>query len=122
LCPCSWIRPFKLALAGIAIFGAVVVALFGYVYAPTSSFMRSRSDRTIATEFATLQNAYTSAGRDGLIAAIEWRLVDGDYLLVDPSFVPLGGNLTEWPSALKDASGWDVFTARKGQALLRAKI
>ena len=117
---------FKLALASIAIFGAVVVALFGYVYASTSSFVRGRSDRAIATEFATLQSAYTSTGRDGLIAAIERRLVDrrvadGDYLLVDPSFVPLAGNLTEWPSALKDAGGWDVFTARKGQALLRAR-
>ncbi len=118
---------FKLALASIAIFGAVVVALFGYVYASTSSFVRSRSDRAIATEFATLQGAYTSAGRDGLIAAIERHLADrrggvnGTYLLVDPSFVPLAGNLTEWPSALKDASGWDDFTARKGQALLRAR-
>lgn len=117
---------FKLALASIAIFGAVVVALFGYVYASTSSFVRSRSDRTIATEFAALQGAYTSAGRDGLIAAIERRLADrrvadGDYLLVDASFVPLAGNLTEWPPALKDASGWDVFTARKGHALLRAR-
>lgn len=117
---------FKLALASIAIFGAVVVALFGYVYASTSSFVRGRSDRAIATEFATLQGAYTSAGRDGLIAAIERHLADrrggnGDYLLVDPSFVRLAGNLTEWPSALKDASGWAVFTARNGQARLRAR-
>lgn len=117
---------FKLALASIAIFGAVVVALFGYVYASTASYVRSRSDQTIATEFAILQRTYTSAGRDGLIAAIERRLADqgvagDDYLLVDLSFVPLAGNLPEWPSALKDASGWGTFAVRKGQSRLRAR-
>src|SRR6266852_5236296 len=87
-----------------------------------SSILSAESDIVSAI----LQRVYTSAGRDGLIAAIERRLVDrgvagDDYLLVDPSFVPLAGNLTEWPSALKDASGWGTFAARKGQALLRAR-
>jgi hypothetical protein len=51
----------KLALISIAIFGATVIALFGYVYWSTASYVRSRSDRAIAAEHAILQKAYDSA-------------------------------------------------------------
>ena len=89
---------FRLALIWIAVFGAVVVALFGYVYWSTASYVRSRSDRAIAAELALLRRAYDGAGRDGLIAAIEQRIADlrldgGVYLLADASFAPLAGNL-----------------------------
>jgi hypothetical protein len=89
---------FKLALICIAIFGAMVFALLGYVYWSTASYVRSRSDHALTTELAILQNAYAIAGRSGLITTIAQRLADqrfegGVYLLVDPSFAPLAGNL-----------------------------
>ena len=116
---------FKLALISIAIFGALVFALFGYVYWSTASYVRSRSDHAIATELAILQKAYASAGRSGLIAAIAQRLADqrfegGVYLLADPSFAPLAGNLADWPPAMKGSSGWGDFSAREGRPMLRA--
>jgi len=61
----------RLALLAIAVFGAAVVALFGYVYWSTASFVRSRADRAIAAEQAVLLQAYERAGRSGLIAAID---------------------------------------------------
>jgi signal transduction histidine kinase len=108
---------FKRALIWIAIFGAVVVALLGYVYWSTSSYVLSRSDHAIAAEHAVLQKAYEVAGRSGLIAAIERciaedRFEGGLYLLADPSFTLVAGNLKVWPPTLKSTKGWDNFSVR----------
>ena len=94
---------FKQALIAIATFGVIVSALFSYVYMSTSSYVRSRSDRAIMTEYSSLQGAYERSGRDGLIALIQRRIgdesfADNLYLVVDPSLAALGGNLTAWPS------------------------
>jgi signal transduction histidine kinase len=108
---------FKWALIWITIFGAVVIALFGYVYWSTATYVRGRSDHAIAAEEIILRKVYDSTGRGGLIAAIEDRIADGHfesgvYLLADPSFAPLAGNLKVWPSTLKGSKGWQDFTAR----------
>ena len=122
---------FKRALIWIGIFGAVVVALLGYVYWSTSSYVLSRSDRAIAAERAVLHKAYEAAGRSGLIATIEHSIADGRfegglYLLADPSFTPVAGNLKVWPSELKGVEGRANFSTRtwkpdaKDRLLLRA--
>src|SRR5260221_4027897 len=75
----------KLALICVGVFGAVVCALFGFVYCSTSSYVLSRSDRAIAAEHVILRQAYDLTGRHGLIAAHVprspyARFVDGRYL------------------------------------------
>jgi len=120
-------RTFKQALIWIAIVGGVIFALLGYVYWSTASYVRSRSDHAIMAELAILQKAYASAGRSGLIITIAQRLAGqrfdgGVYLLADPSFAPLAGNLADWPSAMKGSSGWGNFYARAGRPLLRARF
>ena len=107
---------FKQALIAIGTFGMIVSALFSYVYLSTSSYVRSRSDRGIMTEYSSLQGAYERSGRDGLIALIQQRTADKSfadsvYLLVDPSLAVLGGNLKAWPSTATAASGWTEFRA-----------
>jgi signal transduction histidine kinase len=122
---------YRLALIYIGIFGAVVFALFGYVYWSTASYVRSRSDHAIAAERLVLQKAYDRAGRSGLIATIEQRLAEarfegGLYLLADPSFTPVAGNLKVWPPAIRVSNGSDNFIAPEwkpdgaGRPLLRA--
>jgi signal transduction histidine kinase len=111
----SW--TFNLALIWIGVFGALVLALIGYLYWATSSYVLSRSDRAIATEQAALHKAYDRGGRDGLIAAIGERAADdhldgGVYLLADSSFAPVAGNLKVWPSTLQGREGWSNFDAR----------
>jgi hypothetical protein len=110
-------RTFNLALIWIGVFGLIVVALFGYVRQSTSSYVLSRSDRGIEAQHAVLRKAYETAGRSGLIAAIERsiaeeRFEDGLYLLADPSLVPVAGNLKMWPPALQGAAGLENFTLR----------
>jgi signal transduction histidine kinase len=107
---------FRLALICIGIFGAAIVALFGYVYWSTTSFVRSRSDLTLATELSILQKAHAGRGTPELITTITRWIADerfdgAVYLLVDSSFAPLAGNLDAWPSSLKGSSGWHNFSA-----------
>jgi signal transduction histidine kinase len=109
---------FKRALIWIGVFGAIVVALFGYVHWSTASYVLSRSDDAIAAEHAALRKAYEVGARSELINAIEQAVADdhftgGLYLLADPSFTPLAGNLKVWPAALKGPDGWDTFGARE---------
>jgi signal transduction histidine kinase len=109
---------FKLALIWIGIFGAVIFALLGYVYWSTVAYVTSGPDRAIAAEQTSLRKVFDRTGRRGLIAAIEDRIADerfegSIYLLADPSFTPVAGNLKMWPSALKGSKGWDNFLARE---------
>jgi hypothetical protein len=107
----------KVALVAIGVFGCVMFALIGYVYWSTTSYVLSLSDRAIAAEQIILNEAYERSGRDGLVATIAQRMADGRlesgvYLLVDPSLVPVRGNLKSWPPALQGANGW-VSVAQK---------
>jgi signal transduction histidine kinase len=124
---------FKLALIAIGTFGLIVSVIFSFVYLSTSSYVRSRSDRAIMTEYLSLHDAYQRSGRDGLVALIKERIADKSfaenvYILVDPSLAVLGGNLKAWPSTVTAASGWTEFRAREpfpsatNQPLLRAMV
>ena len=80
-------------------FGAVVIALFGYVYWSTASYvLQPLGPRHRGGARQSCTGRTTGAGRGGLVAAIEQRLADrrfdgGFYLLADPSYAPLAGNL-----------------------------
>jgi signal transduction histidine kinase len=124
---------FRLALIAIGTFGMIASAIFGYVYLSTSSYVRSRSDRAIVTDYLSLQATYERSGRDGLVASIEQRIADGSfagnvYLLADPSLKPLAGNLNGWPPLVTAAKGWTEFRAPEppgdaaNRPLLRAML
>jgi signal transduction histidine kinase len=124
---------FRLALIAIGTFGVIVSAIFSYVYLSTSSYVRSRSDRAIVTEYLSLKSAYERSGRDGLIALIQERIADSSfadnvYILADPSLVTLAGNLRIWPSTATAAEGWIEFRAPEplpnaaNRPLLRAML
>ncbi len=117
----------RLALICIAVFGAVVIALFGYVYWATASYLQSRADQAIAAELATLQSAYATGGRSELIAAIAQRTATprpdgGVYLLADAEFAPLAGNLKAWPPDLRGSAGWISFRPQQGQSDAAAQV
>jgi hypothetical protein len=124
---------FKLALIAIGTFGVIVSVIFSYVYLSTFSYVRSRSDRAIMTEYSSLQGAYARSGRDGLIALIQQRIADRSfadnfYILVDPSLALLAGNLKAWPSTATAPKGWTEFRAGEplpnatNRPLLRAML
>jgi signal transduction histidine kinase len=123
---------FKFALVAIGLFGAIVLALFSYVYLSTASYVRSRADSAIATEQAVLQRAYDRGGPNDLIVVIQQWISDQHfqnsvYLLADPSFAPIAGNLKAWPPTL-GSEGWRNFRVQEwkpdaaNQALLRGVV
>jgi signal transduction histidine kinase len=116
----------RLALICIAIFGAAVLGLLGYVYWSTSSYVLSRADGEIAAEYAALRRVYDTAGREALAAAIEQRIADGQhadraYLLADRSLALIAGNLKSSAYAAHAAAGWATF-ATPVRPALRAKF
>ena len=124
---------FRLALIAIGTFGLIASAIFSYVYLSTASYVRSRSDRAIMSDYQSLQAAYARSGREGLAALIEQRIADkrfagNVYLLADPALAALAGNLTAWPATVTEARGWTEFRALaplRGAAdrpLLRAMV
>lgn len=120
----------RLALLYAGLFGAAIFILFGYVYWSTTSYLLARGDRVIAAEHSILLDAYRRGGRQGLVDLIEERTRDRSlktrvYLLTDSSLRPVAGNLERWPESLREAQGWDDFSAPtigtgNGGLLLRA--
>ena len=107
-----------MALICIVLFGAVVIALFGYVYWSTASYVLHRSDSGIDTDRAVLMAAYDQGGSDALIAVIDQFVADKRvdnrvYLLTDPAFAVIAGNLKSWPAALSGGAGRGNFDARE---------
>lgn len=124
---------FKLALIAIGLFGFIVLTLFGYVYLSTASYVRGRSDFAISAEEVALRRTYDRGGRDALIAVIQQRASDEGfqdnlYLLADPSYSFVTGNLKNWPPDLTNAQGWQTIRLNglksntNSQPLLRAVL
>jgi signal transduction histidine kinase len=121
------------ALICIAVFGAVVIALLGFVYSSTASYVFNQSDRAIDVDRGVLIAAYEHGGRDELIATIGklaagQRLEDRTYLLADASFGTVAGNLKRWPAAFSGNPGRGDFAATESdpgamdQSLLRLRF
>jgi signal transduction histidine kinase len=115
------------ALLCILVFGAVVLALFSYVYVATDAYVLSRSDRAIDADWEDLTAAYRDAGRQGLIKAIdrlqsEKARADALYLLADTSFHGVAGNLPAWPSLAQSSAGRVSFFAADHQASLLDRL
>jgi signal transduction histidine kinase len=122
---------FKVALIWIACFGAVVIALFGFIYWSTASYVINQSDRAIDADRAVLLAAYQRGGRHALAATIgrlaaDRQLDDGIYLLADTSFGAVAGNLKMWPVTFSGNAGRGDFDATQSnpeaadRSLLRA--
>jgi signal transduction histidine kinase len=119
---------FRLAIAYVALFGGSVVILFGFIYWATAGYMARQMDETIEAEITGLDEQYRQTGIQGLVAAIRQRIARDPagsevYLLADPNFRPLVGNLDRWPDAPESTTGWIEFelrdrTTRPGETYL----
>lgn len=102
---------FKLALIAIGTFGAIVLALFSYVYLSTVDYARDLSDQAILARQKAIVGAFNRAGYTGLVSKIKQLISDDGvgtsyYLLADPAFKFVEGNVTRWPPTLKRREGW----------------
>ncbi|MCA1939845.1 MAG: HAMP domain-containing histidine kinase [Caenispirillum bisanense] len=105
---------FRLTLAYTAVFGLSVLLLLGAIYWATAQNIGRAIDDTIASEIDALAQHYRTAGLAGLVRAIEGRtgphnVNGGLYLLTDPGFRRIAGNVTAWPANADEIGSWVVF-------------
>ncbi|HEX9465727.1 MAG TPA: HAMP domain-containing sensor histidine kinase [Alphaproteobacteria bacterium] len=105
---------FRLALAYLALFGGSVIILFGFIYWATAGYMARQMDETIEAEITGLAEQYRQTGIQGLANVIHQRIERDPagsevYLLTDPNFLPIAGNLDRWPDAQESIDGWMEF-------------
>ncbi|MCG8543077.1 MAG: HAMP domain-containing histidine kinase [Alphaproteobacteria bacterium] len=111
---------FRYAVLYMAVFGLSVCGVLGFVYWSTVSVIDAQSDATIKAEITGLAEQYRERKLLGLVEIIRNRSTGrsgrrGVYLLTDPLMTPLAGNLTAWPVAARDKSGWIDFSIRSNE-------
>ena len=105
---------FRLALGYLALFGGSVILLFGFIYWTTAGYMARQMDETIGAEIVGLAEQYRENGIQGLAQVLRERIARDPsgsevYLLADPNYVPIVGNLDRWPDAPETQDGWLEF-------------
>ena len=110
---------FRLSLLYVALFGASVLVLLAFIYWTTVRVIDSQTSDTIEAEVRGLAEQYRARGIRQLVAVIEERSgpygdPDSVYLLADPGFRRLAGNLSDWPrEAAGSGDGWVEIAATR---------
>ncbi len=105
---------FRLALLYMALSVGSVIILLGFIYWATAGYMSRQTDATIGAEIGGLAEQYRQRGLTGLSSLIAERIARDPggaavYLLANQDFTPVVGNLSGWPDAPSDGSGWMSF-------------
>jgi signal transduction histidine kinase len=114
----------------MCVFGASAALLLWFIYASTTGFMDRQTDETINAEIRGLAEQYSQQGLTGLVRVIKFRVAEDKtggsvYLLTNWKFVPLAGNLPEWPGFSETQDGWLTLnldkpeSGRKGETRIR---
>jgi signal transduction histidine kinase len=105
---------FRLALIYAALFSVSAVSLAGVTFW-TMEFMLERQRReTVLAEANLLADQFRRFGPAGLSVVISERIRpdrvgDGIYLLASPIYLPLAGNLSDWPTNARHNGSWLEF-------------
>jgi signal transduction histidine kinase len=110
----------RLALGFAGLFIASSLLLVGLLWWQTASYLDRETDAVILANKRAVGDRLRDFGLAGAIETIRNRITNGDkeaiYLLVNPAFEPLAGNLNAWPSEVGYAIGWsDAQMLSKGQ-------
>ncbi len=105
---------FRLALVYMALFSLSVLLLLGFIYWSTAGYMLRQTEATIEAEITGLAERYDLSGLTGLSKSIKERLSRQKtgtslYLLTDPQYKPILGNLPKWPEEIFSEQGWLSF-------------
>lgn len=111
---------FQIALLYLGLLSVTLLALVAFIYWSTANLIDRQMRDTIGAEIRGLAEQYRQEGLPRLVELINARSgPTGDpqnvYLLVNPMFAPLVGNLTSWPEDPPGADGWlEVRLVRGG--------
>jgi signal transduction histidine kinase len=105
---------FRMTLAYTAVFGLSVLLLLAAIYWTTAQNISRAIDDSITSEIDALAQHYSTRGLGGLVEAIDRRTgptnISGSlYLLTDPKFRPIAGNVSAWPANATEQGSWVMF-------------
>ena len=105
---------WRIAIGYGALFGLSMLALLVLVYWSAAGYMTRQMEAVIEAEVQGLAERYRIAGLRGLRDLVAGRLARNPasssiYLLADPGFRVIAGNLTGWPEAARSPERWVEF-------------
>ena len=112
----SILRSFawRIAIGYGVLFGLSGFALLAFINVSTEGYMTRQMEAVIEAEVQGLAERYRVAGTRGLRALVDERVARNPasssiYLLADPRFRVLAGNLSSWPEAARSTDPWIEF-------------
>jgi len=102
---------FQIAILYLVLFGTTLVGVLGFIYWATSDLIDRQMNETIQAEIRGLSEQYHDEGLARLIEVVRDRSSRNDdlqnvYLLTDPLYRPLAGNLENWPQRAEIGESW----------------
>jgi hypothetical protein len=94
---------FKLVIWYVGLFSLSVIVIFGFIYWSTATYMATQTDAAIETEIQALAEHYEKGGiralRQLIVERVQRQHPTGTtiFLLTNPAYQPLVGNITGWP-------------------------
>ncbi|MDB5397345.1 MAG: hypothetical protein JWM91_4851 [Rhodospirillales bacterium] len=100
----------RLALGYAGLFIVSSLLLVGLLWWRTVGYLDRETDAVILSDTRAVGDRLRDFGLVGAIETVQDRGTNGDknaiYLLVNPAFEPLAGNLSAWPSEVGYTTGW----------------
>ena len=105
---------WRIAVGYGVLFGLSGLALLGFIYVSAAGYMTGQMEAVIEAEVQGLAERYRIAGTRGLRALVNERIARNPasssiYLLADPAFGIVAGNLTGWPESAQGEDPWVEF-------------
>ena len=107
---------FRMSMGYTFLVTLAVCVTLGSAYLLTQSIITSDVDLIIDTELKSLENQYVRSGIPGVTDEINlridsWGRIGAVYMLADPKFNRLAGNVTNWPFDGAPADPWPSFAS-----------
>jgi signal transduction histidine kinase len=105
---------FRLALIYAGIFSLSVILLFAFIFWTTSVLVDRQRQQAIVADMNDLRDEFSSLGLPGLLDSVidrsrPDRVGNNVYLLANPDYAPMAGNLSAWPKAPSRQGFWMTF-------------
>ncbi len=105
---------FRLALIYAGIFSLSVILLFAFVYWTTSVLVDRQRQQAIIADINDLRDEAATLDLPGVLASVidrsrPDRVGNGIYLLTNPDYTAMAGNLSAWPKSPARRGIWMTF-------------
>ncbi len=116
----------RFGLIYAALFGISAAALAAFVWWSTAGLLLRQTEAAIDADVLGLTERYNEGGTAAVRDTIQQRLAanlddDAIYMLVDPAFRPIAGNLDRWPSVPLDDDAFDL-EIRRARGLSKVRV